>query len=86
MPISYSDTRLLSGQGSTLGDSDRSSSPGLVLFDGESKSKNHLISEAVKARLGMDRVSLIHQSLPELPLLTASQSMSFTNEHRKQAA
>ncbi|CAB1443604.1 unnamed protein product [Pleuronectes platessa] len=35
-----------------------------------SKSKMCLISEAVKARLGKDQVSLMHPILPEQPLLT----------------
>lgn len=50
-----------------------------------SKSKMRLISEAVKVRLGMDQVSLIHPILPEQPLLTGYQSMYPPNEHCKQA-
>jgi len=50
-----------------------------------SKSKMRLISEAVKVRLGMDQVSVIHPILPEQPLLTGYQSMYPPDEHCKQA-
>ncbi|TNN63351.1 hypothetical protein EYF80_026453 [Liparis tanakae] len=50
-----------------------------------SKSKMRLISEAVKVRLGMDQVSVIHPILPEQPLLTGYQSMYPPDEHGKQA-
>lgn len=53
----------------------------LCLFTGASKSKMCLISEAVKVRLGMDQVSLIHPILPEQPLLTGYQSMYPPTEH-----
>lgn len=56
----------------------------LCLFTGASKSKMCLISEAVKVRLGMDQVSLMHPILPKQPL-TGYQSMYPPNEHCKQA-